>query len=94
MIPDRSNHKLCEPGYRFTMIMHYTIITESHEKGGCSARCVEIPGALGYGSTQGEAIARIREAIEKVREAQNEELHKTIASVHAEIIRIEVSDSA
>ena len=77
-----------------TMIMHYTIITESHEKGGFTARCVEIPGAAGYGSTQGEALARIREAIEVVREAQNAELHKTIAAVHSEIIKIEVADSA
>ncbi len=74
--------------------MHYTIITESHEMGGFSARCVEIPGARGYGSTQGEAIARIREAIDVVREAQKEELHRTIASVHSEIIKIEVADSA
>jgi predicted RNase H-like HicB family nuclease len=74
--------------------MHYTIITESHEKGGFTARCVEIPGALGHGSTQGEAIEKIKEAIEKVRQAQNEELHKTIASLHSEIIRIEVADSA
>ena len=74
--------------------MHYTIITESHEKGGYSARCVEIPGACGHGSSQAEAIARIKEAIEVVREAQKEELHKTIAAVHSEIIRIEVTDSA
>ena len=76
------------------MIMHYTIIKESHEKGGFTARCVEIPGATGYGGTQGEALARIREAIEVVREAQNAELHKTIAAVHSEIIKIEVADSA
>jgi predicted RNase H-like HicB family nuclease len=74
--------------------MHYTIITESHGVGCFTARCVEIPGARGYGSTQGEALARIREEIEVVREAQNAELHKTIASVHSEIIRIEVADSA
>ncbi len=67
--------------------MHYTIITESHEMGGFTARCVEIPSARGYGNTQGEAI-------EVVREAQNAELHKTIASVHSEIIKIEVADSA
>jgi len=74
--------------------MHYTIITESHESGGFSARCVEIPSARGYGSSQGEALARIKEAIEVVREAQNAELAKTIASVHSEIIKIEVADSA
>ncbi len=76
------------------MIMHYTIITEPHEKGGFSARCVEIPGAAGFGNTQGEALARVREAIELVREAQNEELHRTIAAVHSEIIKIEVADPA
>jgi predicted RNase H-like HicB family nuclease len=88
------DHKICLSPYHRTMIMHYTIITESHEKGGFTARCVEIPGAAGYGSTQGEALARIREAIEVVREAQNAELHKTIAAVHSEIIKIEVADSA
>jgi predicted RNase H-like HicB family nuclease len=88
------DHKICQSPYHRTMIMHYTIITESHEKGGFTARCVEIPGAAGYGSTQGEALARIREAIEVVREAQNAELHKTIAAVHSEIIKIEVADSA
>jgi len=76
------------------MIMHYTIITESHEMDGFTARCVEIPKARGHGSTQGEAIARIKAAIEVVREAQNAELHRTIASVHSEIIRIEVADPA
>ena len=50
--------------------MHYTIITELHESGGFSARCVEIPSARGYGSSQGEALARIKEAIEVVREAE------------------------
>jgi predicted RNase H-like HicB family nuclease len=88
------DHKICQSLYHRTMIMHYTIITESHQKGGFTARCVEIPGAAGYGSTQGEALARIREAIEVVREAQNAELHKTIAAVHSEIIKIEVADSA
>lgn len=76
------------------MIMHYTIITESHEKGGFTARCVEIPGVCGHGNTQGEALARIKGAIEVVRQAQNDELHKTIAAVHSEIIRIEIADSA
>ncbi len=75
------------------MSMHYTIITESHEKGGFTARCVEIPGASGYGNSQGEAVARIREAIDVVREARNAELHRTIAAVHSEIIKIEVADT-
>jgi predicted RNase H-like HicB family nuclease len=74
--------------------MHYTIITESHEKGGFTARCVEIPKARGHGGTQGEAIARIKEEIEQVRQVQNAELHSIIASVHSEIIKIEVADSA
>ncbi len=90
----RFDHKLCKLPSPRIMIMHYTIITESHEKGGFTARCVEIPGATGYGNTQGEALASIREAIEVVREAQNAELHKTIAAVHSEIIKIEVADSA
>ena len=54
------------------------------------------PGALSYrrllarGSTQGEALASIRESIELVHDARCEVLHKTIGAVNSEIIRIEV----
>ena len=74
--------------------MHYTIITEAHERGGFTARCIEVPGARGDGSTQNEAVARITEEIEQVRKAQNAELHSLISSMHSEIIRIKVADSA
>lgn len=74
--------------------MQYTIILESLDEGGYSARCVEIPGPLCTGSTQKEALASIREAIEAVRFAQNRELHRTISAVGSEIIRIEVADTA
>ncbi|NMB77474.1 MAG: type II toxin-antitoxin system HicB family antitoxin, partial [Methanomicrobiales archaeon] len=47
--------------------MHYTIITEAHERGGYTARCIEVPGARGHGSSQNEAVARIKEEIEQVR---------------------------
>jgi predicted RNase H-like HicB family nuclease len=90
----RYDQKLCKPAVPLNIIMHYTIILDAHEKGGFTARCVEIPGALGHGNTQADAMARIREAIEQVRQAQNEELQKTISAVHSEIIRIEVADSA
>jgi len=74
--------------------MQYTIILESHDEGGYSARCVEIPGILRTGSTQKEALTGIRESIEAVRFAQNKELHQTISAVGSEIIRIEVADTA
>jgi len=74
--------------------MHYTIITEAHERGGFTARCIEVPGARGHGSSQNEAVARITEEIEQVRKAQNAELHSLISSMHSEIIRIKVADSA
>ncbi len=74
--------------------MHYTIITEEHERGGFSARCMEVPGARGYGNTKNEAVERITEEIERVRKAQNAELHSLISSLHSEIIRIKVADSA
>jgi predicted RNase H-like HicB family nuclease len=90
----RSDQKLCKPPVPLNIIMHYTIILDAHEKGGFTARCVEIPGALGHGNTQSEAMAAIKEAIEQVRQAQNKELQRTISAVHSEIIRIEVADSA
>jgi predicted RNase H-like HicB family nuclease len=73
--------------------MHYTIILDAQADGGYTARCVELPEALGRGSTQGEALARIRESIELVQEARCEVLHKTIGAVNSEIIRIEVADA-
>jgi predicted RNase H-like HicB family nuclease len=74
--------------------MQYTIILESRASGGYIARCVEIPGALAEGDMPSEALARIREEIEAVREARNELLHRTIPAVGSEIIMIEVADAA
>ena len=76
------------------MIMHYTIILDAQAEGGFTARCVELSEALGQGSTQGEALASIRESIELVHDARCEILHKTIGAVNSEIIRIEVADAA
>jgi predicted RNase H-like HicB family nuclease len=76
------------------MIMQYTIVLEPHDRGGYIARCVEVPGTVGYGETKGEAISRIREAIALVQKSRNEELHDVIHAVSSEIIRIEVADAA
>jgi len=46
------------------------------------------------GENKGEALASIKEAIELVREAQNEELQSSIHDIHAEIIQITVNDVA
>ena len=74
--------------------MQYTIILESNAEGGFSARCIEIPGALCHGSTQNDAFSGMREEIERVRNARNQELHRIIAAPGFEIFRIEVADSA
>ncbi|MHB8163899.1 MAG: type II toxin-antitoxin system HicB family antitoxin [Methanoregula sp.] len=76
------------------MIMHYTIILDAQADGGYTARCVELSEALGRGSTQGEALASIRESIELEQAARCEVLHKTMGAVNSEIIRIEVADTA
>jgi len=75
-------------------IMQYTIVLGSRDTGGYSARCVEIPGTVTVGENKGEALASIKEAIELVREAQNEELQSSIHDIHAEIIQITVNDVA
>ena len=73
--------------------MHYTIILESQPQGDYKARCVEIEGTQSEGKTPGEALSRIREEIITVREARNEELHKTIPAIGSEIIMIDVADA-
>ncbi len=78
----------------FVEIMQYTIILESQPEGGYSARALEIPGTLCFGSTQKEALASIREAIVEVRYAQNREIHDTMSATSSEIIKIEVADTA
>ncbi len=76
------------------MIMQYTIVLEPGERDGYTARCVEVPGAVGYGQTKGEAISRIREAIALVQKTRSEELHDVITAVRSEVIKIEVADAA
>ncbi|MEI8331724.1 MAG: type II toxin-antitoxin system HicB family antitoxin [Methanomicrobiales archaeon] len=75
------------------MIMHDTITIDAQADGGFSARCVELPEALGRGCTQCEALASIRESIEVSQAASSEVLHKTIGAVNSEIIRIELADA-
>jgi len=73
--------------------MQYIIILESQPEGGYSARALEIPGTLCFGSTQKEALANIRAAIVEVRYAQSRELHNTLCAVGSEVIKIEVADT-
>lgn len=75
------------------MIMQYTIVLEPSVTGGYSARCVEVPEAFGYGTTQGDAISRIREAIALVQKSRNEDLQSVINAVRSEVIKIEVADA-
>jgi predicted RNase H-like HicB family nuclease len=74
--------------------MQYTIVLEPSGHDGFTARCVEVPGAFGYGATKGEALLRVREAIASVQKTRNEELHSIINTVSSEVIRIEVADAA
>jgi predicted RNase H-like HicB family nuclease len=74
--------------------MQYTVVLEAWEAGGYTARCVEIPTAICWGENKGEALARLKDIIGMVREVQQEDLQKTIQSVHAEIIKIDMADSA
>ena len=76
------------------MNMQYTIILESCDDKGYIARCVEVPGIVGYGDTKGDAITRIREAIAHVQKTWNEELHDVIHAIRSEVIRIDVADAA
>ncbi len=72
---------------RFTM--KYTVILEKEEEGGYSAQCLELPGAISQGETKEEAVRNIKEAIEAVLDALNQEL-KGLGGV-AEISMVEVS---
>ena len=76
------------------MIMQYTIVLEPSDNEGFIARCVEVPGVIGYGPTKGDAISRIRDAIALVQKTRNEELHSVITAVRSEVIKIDVADAA
>lgn len=69
--------------------MKYTVILEKEEEGGYSAQCLELPGAISQGETKEEAVRNIKEAIEAVLDALNQEL-KGLGGV-AEISMVEVS---
>lgn len=74
--------------------MQYTIVLDPNENGGFTARCVEIPGTICHGADKTEALDRLRDAIGRVQQAQQEELHRTIQSITSEIIKIDVADAA
>ncbi|MFA5332615.1 MAG: type II toxin-antitoxin system HicB family antitoxin [Methanoregula sp.] len=74
--------------------MQYTIVLDPIAEGGFYARCVELPGTVCQGANKAEALARLKEAIGQIQQAQNEDLHRTIRSLSSEIIRIHVADAA
>jgi predicted RNase H-like HicB family nuclease len=74
--------------------MQYTIVLEPIADGGFFARCVELPGTVCQGANKAEALARLKEAIGQVQQAQNEDLHRTIQSLSSEIIKIDVAETA
>jgi predicted RNase H-like HicB family nuclease len=76
------------------MIMQYTIVLEPSASGGYTARCVEVPGAVAYGETKGDAVSRIRGAIALVQKSRNQALQDVITAAGSEVIRIEVADAA
>lgn len=76
------------------MIMHYTIVLETGEQGGYTARCMEVPGAVCSGATKEEAVSHIREAIELVQKTWNDQVRAIIPAVGSEVIRIDVADPA
>jgi len=51
-----------------------TVVLRKEEKGGYSAKCLELPGAISEGETRKETLANIREAIEGYLETFPEEL--------------------
>ncbi|MDG6244553.1 MAG: type II toxin-antitoxin system HicB family antitoxin [Methanolobus sp.] len=46
--------------------MEYTIVLETAEEGGYTARCLELPAAISEGDTSEDALENIKEAIELV----------------------------
>ena len=51
-----------------------TVILRKEEKGGYSAQCLELPGAISEGENKKETLANIREASEGYLETFPEEL--------------------
>ncbi len=74
--------------------MHYTVVLELQDGGGYTARCVELPGTVSTGESKDKALENLRDAIRHVQDLQRENLHEAMAAVSADIIRIEVAESA
>jgi len=52
----------------------FTVILKEEPEGGYSAQCVELSGAISQGENRRQALANIKEAIERYLEAFPEEL--------------------
>jgi len=55
------------------IIEKYSVITHQAEEGGYWAEVIELPGCVSQGETEVELIQNIREAIQAVLEAKDEE---------------------
>ncbi len=67
--------------------MKYTAILTPQEEGGFTVQCLELPAAISQGETKEEALANIKEAIELVLEAMQEDISQ---EKHL-VARVEVS---
>jgi predicted RNase H-like HicB family nuclease len=71
--------------------MKYTVILESQEEGGFTARCVEIPGAISQGETKTEALENVKEAIGLILEVFREDLESQSRG-KGEVFKVELAD--
>ena len=53
--------------------MEYTIVLEKQKKGGFTAQCLEVPGAISQGETEREALGNAKEALELVLDVIKDE---------------------
>lgn len=74
--------------------MHYTVVLELHKGGGYTARCLELPGTVAAGEDKTRALENLRDMIRQMQDLQRENLHEAMAATTADIIRIEVAESA
>ena len=70
--------------------MQFTVALEAQPEGGFTAQCIEVPGAISQGETEGEALENIQDAIALLLDVRRGEARQR----HARLRTVEVDGEA
>ena len=82
------------PRVPWRMNMRFRVVLEPQPEGGFTATCVEIPGAISEGETEGEALDNVSDAIRMIFVHRQADAEATARREHALLRTVDVDAEA